>query len=233
MKVIGAGLGRTGTLSLKFALEHIGFGPCYHMVEFFAHLPAHLPLWLDAIEGRPDWDALFAGYASSVDYPGCTYWRELVAHWPEAKVILTVRDPDSWFESASTTVLSQRSRAMLEDAPVKRFFDATVHGDFGDRTDDREFMTDYFRRWNEAVIAEVPPEKLLVFEAKDGWEPLCAFLGVPVPPEPYPRVNSREDMQARRPPAGAARPAPLTPEQMAEMGRMRIATMREQAFPAG
>jgi hypothetical protein len=233
LKVIGAGLGRTGTLSLKFALEHIGFGPCYHMVEFFAHLPQHLPLWLDAVDGKPDWPAIFAGYASSVDYPGCTYWRELVAQWPEAKVILTVRDPDSWFESASTTVLSDRSRTVLANSPAKRFFDAVVHGDFGERSGDRAFMTDYFHRWNDAVIAEVPADKLLVFQAKDGWGPLCEFLGVPVPSEPYPRVNSREDMRTlseNAPQAPAERVAP-THEQLAEMGRMRIATMRAAAFP--
>jgi hypothetical protein len=240
LKVIGAGLGRTGTMSLKFALEHIGFGPCYHMVEFFAHLPEHLPLWLDAADGRPDWDAMFDGYVSTVDYPGCTYWRALVAKWPEAKVILTTRDPDSWFESANSTVLSPKAGAMLANSPAKRFFETTVHHDFGDRSGDREFMTAYFRRWNDAVMAEVPPEKLLVFKASDGWEPLCEFLDVPVPPEPYPRVNSREDMQmmsenirrgqAESPTPGAMTTAP-TDEQMAQMGRMRIAAMREQAFP--
>lgn len=232
MKVIGAGLGRTGTLSLKFALEHIGLGPCYHMVEFFAHLPRHLPLWLDAVDGGPDWAAIFEGYASTVDYPGCTYWRELIAQWPEAKVILTVRDPDSWFESAVSTVLSTRSQKMLANSPARRFFETTVHQDFGDRADDREFMTAYFRGWNEAVIAEVPAERLLVFRARDGWEPLCGFLGVPVPPEPYPRVNSREDMTRMSQNPELAQGPPPTPEQMAEMGRMRIATMRAAAFPA-
>ena len=161
-----------------------------------------------------------------------TYWRELVAKWPEAKVILTLRDPDSWFESASTTVLSPQMLGMLGKSPAKPFFDATVSRDFGERTGDRAFMTDYFRRWNEQVIAEVPADRLLVFEAKQGWEPLCAFLGVPVPPEPYPRVNSREEMNMRFAQAGEQAPTQApTPEQMAELGRMRIAAMREQAFP--
>jgi len=231
VEVIGAGLGRTGTLSLKFALERIGFGPCYHMAEFMGHVPEHLPAWLEAIEGRADWDAVFDGYVATVDYPGCTYWRELIAKWPEAKVILTIRDPDAWFESANSTVLSQRMRNMLAASPIARFMEATVHGDFGDRIDDRDFMTGYFRRWNEEVIAEVPADKLLVFHAKDGWEPLCEFLGVPVPAEPYPRVNSREQMN--RPVAQQARAMPPTPQQMAEMGRMRLAAMREQAFPNG
>jgi hypothetical protein len=233
LKVIGAGLGRTGTMSLKFALEHIGFGPCYHMIEFMAHVPEHLPKWLDVIDGRPDWDAVFAGYVSTVDYPGCTYWRELVAEWPEAKVILTTRNPDSWFESANETVLSPRMRDMLWQSPIRRFMEATVNEDFGERIEDRAFMTDYFRRWNEAVIATVPPDKLLVFEAKDGWGPLCDFLGVAVPPEPYPRVNSREDMN-RRVAEGRQQlqEGPPSAEQMAAMGQARMDQMREMAFPA-
>jgi hypothetical protein len=232
LKVIGAGLGRTGTMSLKFALEHVGFGPCYHMIEFMAHVPEQLPKWLEVIDGRPDWDAVFDGYASTVDYPGCTYWRELVAKWPDAKVILTTRDPDVWFESANETVLSARMRDMLDQSPIKRFMDATVNAGFGDHIDDRAFMTDYFRRWNEQVIANVPAEKLLVFQAKDGWEPLCRFLGVPVPPEPYPRVNSREDMH-RRVAEGLQQldSGPPSEEQMAAMGRARMAQMRAMAFP--
>ncbi|MGZ3195848.1 MAG: sulfotransferase family protein [Croceibacterium sp.] len=231
MQVIGAGLGRTGTMSLKFALEHLGFGPCYHMIEFMAHIPDHLPLWLDVIEGRPNWDAVFDGYVSTVDYPGCTYWRELVAKWPEAKVILTLRDPDSWFESANEKVLSSRMRNMLAQTPIERFMNATVNQDFGDRIDDRAFMTDYFRRWNDAVIAEVPADKLLVFQAKDGWEPLCEFLGVPVPPEPYPRVNSREDMNARiSQQTRQVQTVSPTVEQMAATSQARLAAMREMAF---
>lgn len=232
LKVIGAGLGRTGTMSLKFALEHLGFGPCYHMIEFMAHVPEQLPLWLNVIDGRPDWDAVFDGYASTVDYPGCTYWRELAAKWPEAKVILTTRDPDAWFESANQTVLSPRMRTMLGQSPIRRFMEATVNEDFGEHIEDRAFMTDYFRRWNEGVIAEVPKDKLLVFQAKDGWEPLCEFLGVPVPPEPYPRVNSRADMN-RRVAEGTQQlqEGPPTPEQMAAMGQARMAQMREMAFP--
>ncbi|MGZ3271773.1 MAG: sulfotransferase family protein [Croceibacterium sp.] len=231
MQVIGAGLGRTGTMSLKFALEHLGFGPCYHMIEFMAHIPDHLPLWLDVIEGRPNWAAVFDGYVSTVDYPGCTYWRELVAKWPEAKVILTLRDPDSWFESANETVLSSRMRNMLADTPIERFMNASVNQDFGDGIDDRAFMIDYFRRWNDAVIAEVPADKLLMFQAKDGWEPLCEFLGVPVPPEPYPRVNSREDVNARiSQQTRQVQTVSPTVEQMAATSQARLAAMREMAF---
>jgi hypothetical protein len=204
------------------------------MIEFMAHIPEHLPRWQGVIKGHPDWDAVFDGYASSVDYPGCTYWRELANKWPEAKVILTLRDPDSWFESAHETVLSSRMRNMLAQTPIESFMEATVNSDFGERIDDRAFMTDYFRRWNEAVIAEVPADKLLAFQAKDGWQPLCDFLGVPVPPEPYPRVNSRESMNQRvAQQTRQAQIAPMTAEQMAAMGLARLQGMREMAFPKG
>jgi hypothetical protein len=123
-------------------------------------------------------------------------------------------------------------RNMLAQTPIEAFMEATVNSDFGERIDDRAFMTDYFRRWNEAVIAEVPADKLLVFQAKDGWEPLCEFFGVPVPPEPYPRVNSRESMNQRvAQQTQQAQVAPLTAEQMASMGQMRLDAMREMAFP--
>ena len=108
VKVIGAGLGRTATFSLKFALEHLGFGPCYHMAEVFAGSRRNVPLWLDVMRGKPDWDAVFAGFQSTTDYPACTYWRELSAFYPDAKVILTVRDADSWFDSVSETIFSPK-----------------------------------------------------------------------------------------------------------------------------
>jgi hypothetical protein len=231
LKVIGAGLGRTGTLSLKFALEHLGFGPCYHMVEAMASMPTALPKWLDVIDGRPDWDAVFEGYAATVDHPGCQYWREIAAHFPDAKVILTVRDPESWFRSANATILSPGMLHMLDETPAKPFFDATVHGAFGDGIADADHMIDYFKRWNAAVIEAIPAERLLVFEAKQGWQPLCAFLGVPVPTIPYPRVNERREMQEgleKMPDIGAAGPPSL--EMMAEMGKMRLEMMRAAAF---
>src|SRR5512134_1982263 len=108
LQVIGAGLGRTATLSLKFALEHLGFGPCYHMAEVFAGARRNIPLWLDVVQGKPSWNAVFEGYKSTTDYPACTYWRELAAFYPEAKVVLTTRDPDSWFESVSETIFSDK-----------------------------------------------------------------------------------------------------------------------------
>ena len=227
LKVIGAGLGRTGTMSLKVALEQIGFGPCFHMIEVWANLPDSLACWEAAARGEPDWDATFAGYASTVDYPGCTYWRELMAKYPEAKIILSTRNPDSWFDSVNTTIFGPQSRRVIANLGFGEFFAGTVLGAFDqERMDDRAYMTDYFERWNAAVIADVPPERLLVFEAKQGWQPLCDFLGVSVPDTPYPRVNSREEMQQR----GIAKPgAPPTMEMMRDSARARIAAIQPPA----
>ncbi|GLU35610.1 sulfotransferase family protein [Trinickia caryophylli] len=191
LKVIGAGLGRTGTLSLKLALEHIGFGPCYHAMEIGATLRRSLPLWLDAIHGEPDWDAIFDGYAATVDYPACCFWPVLLARFPDARVILSVRDADGWFDSVQETIFSPRGANPLFGT-AGRALSEFLRRDFGERIADRAFMTDYFRRWNQAVVDSVPAEQLLVFPAEAGWEPLCAFLGVPVPNVPYPRLHERK-----------------------------------------
>lgn len=190
LKVIGAGLGRTGTLSLKIALEYLGFGPCYHAMEVGASARRSLPLWIDAIDGKPDWNAIFDGYGATVDYPGCCFWKALLAHAPAAKVILTVRGADSWFESVHQTIFSAQKGVPLfgESGQALSTF---LRRDFGDKIDDRSFMVDYFERWNQAVMAAVPAERLLVLSLEDGWAPLCEFLGVDVPEVPYPRLHGR------------------------------------------
>lgn len=193
LKVIGAGLGRTGTLSLKLALEHIGFDPCYHAMEIVAAMRRDLPLWTQAIHGSPDWDAIFDGYAATTDYPGCLFWRELLAHYPDAKVILSIRDADSWFNSISETLFNPQRLQRVVDTPMGELNMFFVR-DLGDRIGDRGFMTDYFEHWNRSVIETVPADRLLVFSARDGWEPLCDFLNVPVPEAAYPRVNSRDEL---------------------------------------
>ena len=240
LEVIGAGLGRTGTLSLKLALERIGFGKCYHMSEMLANVRAHLPLWIESAKGDPQWDAIFAGYRSTTDYPGCMVWRGLMAKYPGAKVILTTRDPDRWFDSVGATVFSPEHRARFEGNPMmEEFFRLTVFGDLGDRLGNRARMVEYFNTWNQAVIDEVPADKLLVYSAREGWEPLCAFLGVPEPPEPYPRVNSREEMTERMR-SGASSNArqldepagPPPPEMLEAMVRGYLDAMKEKAFPA-
>ena len=232
LKVIGAGLGRTGTLSLKLALEHIGFGPCYHMSEMLAGLRHNVPLWIEAAKGNPDWDAIFAGYQSTTDYPGCMFWRELMAKYPDAKVILTVRDPDKWFESSAATVFSPEHRGRFEGNPqMAEFFRLTVFDDLEQSLGDRAKMVEYFNAWNQSVIEGVPAEKLLVYRAGDGWGPLCDFLGVPVSAEPYPRVNSREEMVER---TGGLdeHHGPPPPEVFETMIRAYLTDLRAKAFPA-
>ena len=228
LRIIGAGLGRTGTLSLKLALEHIGFAPCYHMTEVLGEARQTLPLWTQVVRGAPDWEAIFAGFTATVDYPGCTYWRELAAHYPKAKVILTTRDADAWFNSVSQTIFSPEQTAGLLNSPAEEFMQGAVFSNFGDRIADRAFMVDYFNRWQADVIASLPPERLLVFTASDGWGPLCAFLGVPVPAEPYPSVNSREDMQNAH--VTAMEPGP---EGIETFARNYIGAMKQKAFGAG
>jgi hypothetical protein len=194
LKVIGSSLGRTGTLSTKLALEQLGFAPCHHMAEVLMH-PQTIPLWVAAGQGRPDWDALFDGYQAMVDHPGCRYWRELMDYYPDAKVLHTVRDPDKWFDSTQATIFNP-NRPKPEAEPMKTFF-GQLNEWYGGDMHDRAFMTDFFRRHTETVVATVPKDRLLVFDVKQGWEPLCAFLGVPVPDTPYPRENSTEQFQSR------------------------------------
>ena len=230
LKVIGAGLGRTATLSLKFALEHLGVGPCYHMSEVFAAGRRNVPLWLDVVRGKPDWETVFAGFQSTTDYPACTYWRELAAFYPHAKVILTVRDAGTWFDSVSETIFSPRMQGSLVGSPVGAMMQGVIFDELGDRVNDRAFMTDWFVRRNQAVIDSLPSDRLLVFSPKEGWKPLCAFLGVPVPDAPFPRVNSRDEinqaMSERRGP-------PPDPETAEGFARAYIDELKAKAFGAG
>jgi hypothetical protein len=199
LSVIGAGLGRTGTLSLKIALEQLGLGPCYHMKEVFEHLD-HVPMWQRAADGEAvDWDALFAGYRSAVDFPAAAFYEALAAHYPAAKVILTVRDPDRWFQSVDATIFHPLRRPlpapladwgrMVRKAILERVFEGDV--------DDRDHVIACYERHNAAVQRTNPAERLLSYEVSQGWEPLCAFLGVPIPDGPFPKVNTTSEFQER------------------------------------
>ena len=200
LKVIGAGFGRTGTASLKGALEELGFDKCYHMQEVFRN-PDHAPIWQAAAEGESvDWDALLEGYQATVDWPGCTFYQELMGRYPDAKVLLNVRDPDAWYKSMINTIYrvsKPRFPALLAPLFVPRLrrfirmsrtvlwqktFDRT-------RFEDKAYALKVFNDHIAEVKRVVPAEKLLVYEVTEGWEPLCAFLEVPVPDKPFPHLN--------------------------------------------
>jgi sulfotransferase family protein len=211
LEVIGTGFGRTGTLSLKQALEQLGFGPCYHMIETRTH-PDHDALWLALARGETkDWRAILGDYRATVDWPGVFIWKDLVAANPDAKVILGLRDAESWYESAANTIFARmRDFAnALESAELDRLDPAhvahmrmvnevvmqqTFGGDLG-----RAHAIAVFEAHNAEVRRTVPPERLLVYEPGEGWERLCAFLQVPVPDAAYPKVNSTADFTARFP----------------------------------
>jgi hypothetical protein len=215
VKVIGAGFGRTGTVSLKAALEELGFGPCYHMFEVFGH-PEHVDFWEAAWRGDPvDWDEILGDYEATVDWPACTFYGELMERHPDAKVLLSVRDPERWYESARNTIyeltmLSTRSafsRLGLALASLIRFGTFTLRplqmvleniwrGTFEERFEDKRYAIEVFNQHNEEVKRRVPEERLLVYEVKEGWGPLCEFLGVEEPAHPFPRFH--EAAETRR-----------------------------------
>lgn len=214
MKIIGAGFGRTGTMSLKSALETLGFGPCYHMTEVFAH-PEHSDFWMAAWRGKPaDWDGVLGDYEATLDWPACTFYEEIMQRHPDAKVILTVRDPERWYESVRTTIYklsmmvirSPATRAVFRVISLLTFGGSTTgrdvladeiiwRGTFDGRFEEKAHAIEVYKRHNEEVMRKVPSEKLLVYEVKDGWGPLCEFLGVEEPDEQFPHLNDAAQMQ--------------------------------------
>jgi hypothetical protein len=207
LKVIGAGLGRTGTESLKKALEQLGLGKCYHMFELLQN-PEHLPEWEKLRRGEtPNYEILFRDFQACTDFPAAIYYREFMQQYPDAKVVLTVRDADKWYDSASKTIFREipgiffgLSRLFGLFSKTARSFPTVFNfarnlveeGFFEGRAHDREHTKSIFNAWNEEVKRTVPADRLLVFEVKDGWEPLCQFLGVPVPRTPFPRSNDSD-----------------------------------------
>jgi Sulfotransferase domain len=222
LRVIGAGYPRTGTVSLKLALEQLELGPCHHMREIMMN-PASAGLWVQAADGKPDWEVIFKEYQSCTDVPGCTFWRELADYYPEAKVLLSVRDPEKWFESTQATVFSPAWRQRSATTPLKEFFEKAVYADFGERINDHNFMLEQFNRHNGDVVRGVPKERLLVFDVREGWESLCKFLNVPVPNTPFPNANSCEEMAAMRAASGAKEPTePMDLDEMQKFARERF-----------
>ncbi|KAK9764216.1 hypothetical protein K7432_008460 [Basidiobolus ranarum] len=200
LQVIGAGFCRTGTLSTKTALDKLGYNT-HHMVEVGKNAAVQGPLWVDVAEGKePNWDKIFENYTASVDCPSFWWYKDLVKKYPNAKVLLTVRDPEKWYKSCYDTIYkfskiwdyiekNDTNKAMFG---MKDAVNATVWGPkgcFQGRFDDKEWVIENFKRHIEEVKRVIPAEKLLVFEVKEGWEPLCKFLGKPIPDEPFPHVN--------------------------------------------
>ena len=198
LKVIGAGFSRTGTRSLKAALEELGFGRCYHMEEVLKN-PGHLKHWAEIMGGgQADWESLFRGYQSAADWPAAAYYQDLMTVYPEAKIILTVRDPESWHKSVMNTIYRAGrgffGRFTRIFPVVHQFLNAIEKviwvGIFHNKLEDKVHTVEVFNKHIEEVKRTVPKERLLIFEAKHGWEPLCMFLDVPVPAnKPYPHRN--------------------------------------------
>lgn len=216
--LIGAGLGRTGTASLKVALESLGLGRCYHMTEVMQN-PESIQDWINTANGNANWDKIFDGYGASVDYPACTFWRELADYYPEARILLTVRDANSWFESTSETILSPKFSAFIKSSPWGDMIQKTVWDTLDNRMQDKDFMLSYFDKRTDEIIKTVPADRLLVYQVKEGWEPLCRFLDMPVPDMDFPRINSRDETVELLERMTAASGEQLSDEAMAAAGR--------------
>lgn len=208
LRVVGAGLGRTGTLSLKLALEQLLGMPCYHMVEVFSH-PDHVAVWRRAARGEPpDWQQFFKGYGAVLDWPAASFWHELSEAFPDAVVLHSVRDAESWWVSANHTIFSATQKA---SGPWRAMIDDVLGARFTPLLEDREACIDAFEHHNARVREQVVASRLVRWEPGDGWAPLCKALNVPVPDSSFPHVNSSSNFRAevrRRAPTGMALYAP-------------------------
>jgi hypothetical protein len=212
MKLIGAGLPRTGTLSQKVALEIIGFGPCYHMVNVLGDL-SEAPRWRRAVEGDPDWEGILGGFEATVDWPGSYFYKELIAAYPDAKVLLSVRDGESWAHSMRETIwglfygdilIRELSNARAKVDPdwagyldmMREMWRRSGLMPGGPETTP-EAMAEAMERFQDEVQESVPSERLLVWSVTDGWEALCEFLDVDVPDMPFPHLNDSKEFNER------------------------------------
>ena len=201
LKVIGIGYPRTGTMSLKHALEQLGFGPCYHMIEVFER-PADASIWRTALTGKADWATVFDGFHSTTDAPACHFWRELLLECPNARYILTIRPAEDWYDSCYATVYqammhpersADEDHRIVQDMARELILDTMFNGKF----EDRNYAIQVYNEHNQQVVDSVPKDRLLVFDVSEGWGPLCNFLNVPVPAEPFPCSNTRAQFRER------------------------------------
>lgn len=198
IRVVGAGLGRTGTNSLKLALERLLGEPCYHMLEVFSH-PDHVGIWEAAARGvTVDWDALFTGYGATVDWPSASFWREIASAYPDAPVLLsTRRSADEWWRSADATIFAYLREPSKPGDEWRAMIDAAIVARYPGVPDDEATAKASYEAHNAAVRDAIPSDRLVEWQPGDGWGPLCAALGVAVPDEPFPHVNTTEDFRAR------------------------------------
>ncbi|HIK90674.1 MAG TPA: sulfotransferase family protein [Planctomycetes bacterium] len=204
LQVIGLGYPRTGTMSLKHALEELLLGPCYHMIEVFDR-PGDVDFWLSALRDNgldADWDTLFEDFQSTADCPACYFWESLWRRFPDARYILTVRDADTWYDSFHATVYEammhperapDQQHLAVQNMARKLILETMFEGRF----EDREFAINRYQAHNKSVVDTLPKEKLLVFDVAEGWQPLCEFLNVDVPETSFPRSNTRAEFQQR------------------------------------
>lgn len=214
LKIIGAGLARTGTKSLKQALELLGFGRCFHVVELLQD-PARLS-YLDMKNpvGSDNWDGFFDGFEAAVDYPACYYYETLLQQNPKAKVILTVREPEAWYASVRDTVYRGKPKGfkdiarlvknlifsadMRKVSPVFMYNDKLIwQGQFESKFEDKDFAIGVYKRHVAQVKETVPVDQLLVYDIKGGWEPLCSFLDRPIPSTPFPHTNTKAELNCK------------------------------------
>lgn len=204
LEIIGAGFGRTGTHSVAIALDRLGFGPCYTIDEMGKN-PSHHEIWQNALEGRPvDWFALLENYQSTMEWPAVSFLPELVDRFPEAKVILTIRNPEAWYESAASTIFpALESTAQHPNLEIRRksslkrklILERHFSGNYWNKSKTIGAFQTHIR----AVKVLVPKDRLLCFNVKEGWPPLCSFLGVDEPSEPFPKGNTQADFMASSP----------------------------------
>ena len=195
LQIVGAGVGRTGTHSLKIALEQLLGGTCHHMIEVFGR-PDQIAGFTAAVDGEPvDWSALLADFTAMVDFPGSLFWREIAAANPDAPILLSTRDAEGWYRSASNTIFLAFDHLPPELAPWLDAVKRGLHDRFSDDLENEDAMIAAYERHNAEVRAEVPADRLIDWTPSDGWDPICAALGVPVPDEPFPVTNTTKEFR--------------------------------------